>query len=109
MQRGQFVTVAVPGATGKPRPALVVQNDVFGDLPSVVVCPLTATLRADADLLRIMVEPSAINGLRQPSQIVIDKITTVPVDKVGVVIGAAEDGLLVRIDRALAPAWPRLA
>jgi mRNA interferase MazF len=102
MQRGQFVTVAAPGDYGKPRPALVVQSDLFAELPSVVICPLTTTIRTDADLFRLDVEPSPHNGLRQPSQIAIDKITVIPADKFGAVIGRADDALLLRVNRALA-------
>ncbi len=102
MQRGQFVTIAVPGDYGKPRPALVVQNDLFAELPSVVVCPLTTTVRSDADLFRLDVEPSSGNGLRRPSQIAVDKITVVPAAKVGEVMGKADEALLLRVNRALA-------
>ncbi len=102
MRRGQFVTVATPGDYGKPRPALVVQSDLFNELPSVVICPLTTTLRDDAPQLRIDVAPSPQNGLGQPSQIAIDKITVVPATKVGAAIGAADDALIVRVNRALA-------
>ncbi|MGQ0443998.1 MAG: type II toxin-antitoxin system PemK/MazF family toxin [Beijerinckiaceae bacterium] len=58
---------------------LVVQSDLFADLPSVVICPLTATLRDDADQFRLEVDPSKRNGLREVSRIAIDKITVVPV------------------------------
>jgi mRNA interferase MazF len=102
IRRGAFVVVAVPGDYGKPRPALVVQSDLFSDLPSVTICPLTSTIRDDADLIRLTVEPSPANGLRQVSQIVIDKITTVPVAKIGGEIGHADDSLMVRVNRALA-------
>jgi mRNA interferase MazF len=102
MRRGQFVTVVAPGDYGKPRPALVVQSDLFAELPSVVICPLTTTLRPDADLFRLDVEPSPGNGLRQSSQIAIDKITVIPAGKIGGVIGQADDALLLRVNRALA-------
>jgi mRNA interferase MazF len=102
MRRGQFVTVAAPGDYGKPRPALVVQSDLFDELPSVVICPLTTTLRDDADLFRLDVAPSPRNGLREPSQIAIDKITVVPSTKIGAAIGSADDALLLRVNRALA-------
>jgi len=49
MRRGQFVVVATSGDYGKPRPALVVQSDLFAELPSVAICPLTTMLRMDAD------------------------------------------------------------
>ena len=102
MRRGQFVVVATSGDYGKPRPALVVQSDLFAELPSVVICPLTTTLRDDADQFRLEVDPSKRNGLRVVSQIAIDKITVVPVAKIGDVIGEAGDALLLRVNRALA-------
>jgi mRNA interferase MazF len=102
MQRGQFVTVATTGDYGKPRPALIVQSNLFAELPSVVICPLTTTLRADADQFRLDVTPSLENGLREPSQIAIDKITVVPAAKIGTLIGAAGDALMLRVNRALA-------
>ncbi len=102
MWRGQFVVVATSGDYGKPRPALVVQSDLFAELPSVLICPLTTMLRNDADLFRLEVAPSGANGLREISQIAIDKITVVPVAKIGDVIGMADDALLLRVNRALA-------
>ncbi len=106
MRRGQFVVVATSGDYGKPRPALIVQSELFGELPSVVICPLTTTLRDDADQFRLEVEPSERNGLREISQIAIDKITVIPVAKIGGVIGGvigeADDALLLRVNRALA-------
>ena len=44
---------------------------------SVTLCPLTSTLR-QASLVRIAVEPSGRNGLRKPSQLMVDKLFTVP-------------------------------
>ena len=102
MRRGQFVVVATSRDYGKPRPALVVQSELFAELPSVVICPLTTTLRNDADQFRLEVEPSERNGLREVSQIAIDKITVIPVAKIGSVIGEADDALLLRVNRALA-------
>ena len=102
MRRGQFVTVGTAGDPGKLRPALVVQSDLFAELPSVVICPLTTTLRDDADQFRLDAAPSPQNGLRELSQIAIDKITVVPIAKIGVVIGSADDALLLRVNRALA-------
>ncbi len=102
MRRGQFVTVVTSGDYGKPRPALIVQSDLFSQLPSVVVCPLTTTIRADADQFRLEVQPSEENGLRNVSQITVDKISVIPVAKVGSVIGAADAALMLRVNRALA-------
>jgi mRNA interferase MazF len=102
IERGQFVVVAMQGDHSKPRPAIVVQSNLFAALPSVAVCPLTTTLRDGADLLRLDIEPSPGNGLRAPSQIIIDKITTVAASKIGGIVGAADDALMLRINRALA-------
>ena len=102
MRRGQFVAVALTGDYGKPHPALIVQSDLFAALPSIVICPLTTHIRDDATLFRLDVAPSPSNGLREPSQITIDKITTLPVAKVGSVIGTADDALMLQVSRALA-------
>ena len=67
-----------------------------------MICPLTTTLRDDADLFRLDVAPSPHNGLREASQIAIDKITVVPAAKIGAAIGSADDSLLLRVNRALA-------
>jgi mRNA interferase MazF len=101
MRRGDLVTMALPGAYGKPRPALVIQSDLFDAHPSVAVLPVTSELR-DAPLFRIRVEPSAGNGLRQPSDVMADKPRTVPRDKVGEAIGRLSDDTMLRVNRALA-------
>jgi mRNA interferase MazF len=101
MRRGQFVVVATTGDYGKPRPALVVQSDLFA-VPSVVICPLTSMLRDDADQFRLEVRPSTRNGLREVSQIAIDKITAIPAAKIGGLIDEADAALLLRVNRALA-------
>jgi len=99
--RGDLVVVALPGDFGKPRPALVVQSDLFlATHPSVTVLPITSEIR-DAPLFRIVVEPSRSNGLRKISQIMVDKPMTFRRDKIGAPIGRVDDDLLVRVSRAL--------
>jgi mRNA interferase MazF len=103
IKRSDFVVVVIPGDYGKARPALVVHSNLFAGLPSATVCPLTTTRRDDAGLLRITVEPDpSVNGLRERSQIAIDKITTIPLAKIGGVIGHADDAPMVTVTRALA-------
>ena len=46
MKRGDLVTVAVSGDYGKPRPALVVQSDLFAELPTVTVVRLISDKHA---------------------------------------------------------------
>jgi mRNA interferase MazF len=101
MKRGDLVTVALQGDLGKPRPALVIQSDLFSDHPSVAVLPVTSTLQA-APLFRIGIEPDAHNGLRQPSQVMVDKMQAVPRSRVGPVFGRVDDATLLAVGRALA-------
>ncbi len=101
MKRGDLVTVALPGAYGKPRPALVIQADFFDALASLTILPVTSELR-DAPLLRVTIQPSARNSLRKPSQVMVDKVQTVPRDKVGEPFGALEERELLAVTRALA-------
>jgi mRNA interferase MazF len=101
VRRGDIVTIALPGAYGKPRPALIVQSDLFDTLASVTVLPVTSEL-CTAPLLRIAVEPTADNGLRKKSQIMVDKTQTVSRDKVGDTIGRLHQDTLIAVDRAMA-------
>jgi mRNA interferase MazF len=101
MRRGEVVTIVLPGAYGKPRPALLVQSDLFDALGSVSVLPITSELRT-APLMRISVEPTEGNGLRKKSQVMIDKTQTVPREKIGSTIGRLDSDTLIAVDRALA-------
>jgi mRNA interferase MazF len=102
VRRGELVTVALPGDYGKPRPAVVVQADLFNEThASVTVAPVTSTL-VNAPLFRLAVEPSAQNGLRALSQVMVDKLTSVRRERIGATIGALEPDTLARVNRALA-------
>jgi len=95
--RGELVTVALPGDYGKPRPAVVVQADLFNETHATV----TSTL-VNAPLFRLAVEPSSRNGLRALSQVMVDKLTTVRRERIGATIGELEPETLTRVNRALA-------
>ena len=101
MKRGDLVSIAAQGDFGKPRPALVIQSDLFDQHPSVTILPVTSDLR-DTPLFRIALEPTESNGLQKPSQVMIDKAQTVPRDKVGEVFGQVDGVDLLAINRALA-------
>jgi mRNA interferase MazF len=101
MRRGDVVTVAAPGDYGKPRPALVVQSDLFEELPSVTLCLVTSELR-DAPIFRITVDPSPENGLRRISQVQVDKILTVARERIGGTIGRLDDETMLKVNRSLA-------
>ena len=101
MKRGDIVAVVISGAYGKPRPALIIQSDLFNEHPSVTILPLTSTLR-DAPLFRLRLEPSPENGLQSPSDVMIDKIVTIPRGKVGSVFGHLEDKYITSVERLIA-------
>ncbi len=101
MRRGDLVTVALQGDLGKPRPALLIQSDLFDAHPSLVILPLTSELR-DTPLFRILVNPDELNGLRKPSQIMVDKPQSVSREKMGAVFGHLNDESMLAVNRALA-------
>lgn len=101
MRRGDLVAVSLPGDFGKPRPGLVVQADEFAHIASVTVLPLSSLL-IDAPLVRLTVQPTSLNGLREPSQVMIDKAMTVRREKVSQPFGRLEDEAMLAVNRSLA-------
>ena len=101
MKRGDLVTIALQGDFGKPRPALIIQSDLFNEHPSITIVPVTGEL-LELSLFRITVNASKLNGLSKPSQIMIDKPQTVTREKVGATLGRLEDELMLSVNRALA-------
>ena len=79
---------------------VIVQSDAFSG-ESVTFCGFTSNL-TNAEIFRIPIAPSAANGLEKPSQVMIDKITTVSRSKLGKRIGKLEDSEMIRINRSIA-------
>jgi mRNA interferase MazF len=101
MKRGEIWTIVGGGDyTGKPRPAVIVQDDAFDATASITICALT-TDPTEAPLFRIRIEPSEGNGLRAQSSLMVDKLTTVPKSRVGSYVGRLEDEDVVRMNRAI--------
>jgi mRNA interferase MazF len=101
VKRGDIWTVAgAPDYAGKPRPAIILQDDAFDATASITICPLT-TREIDAPLIRLPIEPSERNGLRAASHVMIDKITTVAKKKLEDHIGRLSDEDVVRVNRAV--------
>lgn len=101
MRRGEIWTVSGGrGYAGKPRPAVIVQDDGFDATTSVTLCAFT-TDPTDAPLFRLPIEPSELNGLRQPSRLMVDKITTVPRTRLGRRVGTLDAEDVVRLNRAV--------
>ncbi|MCI0625206.1 MAG: type II toxin-antitoxin system PemK/MazF family toxin [Acidobacteria bacterium] len=101
MKRGEIWTVAVgKDYAGKPRPAVVLQEDRFDTTHSVTICAFT-TDPTDAPLFRLLIQPSGSNGLRASCRLMVDKITTVPKSKIGAYVGRLEAEDMVRFNRAV--------
>ena len=101
MRRGDLVTIALQGDYGKPRPALIIQSDLFIEHPSVTILPVTGELR-EAPLLRIRLEPDASNGLQKTSEVMVDKAQSISRDKVGNVFGHLSEDEMLAVSRSLA-------
>jgi mRNA interferase MazF len=102
MTRGQIVLVAAKGAyTGKPRPALIVQADLFNDThASIAICPITSDC-IDAPLFRVTVPPGARTGLAVPSQVMVDKVVSVPRGAIGRAVGTCDVNEMAAVGDAL--------
>lgn len=101
MKRGDIITIALSGDYGKPRPALIIQSDLFAETSSVTILPLTSHL-VEAPLLRISVMPTVANGLTKISYIMVDKLYTTPREKVGEVLGHLDAKIMLEVERSLA-------
>lgn len=100
MKRGEVWTVSASGYAGKPRPAVIIQDDRFDATASVTVCVFT-TDETEAPLFRIPVSPSEGNGLRIASRLMVDKLTTVSKERLGEKIGRLDDVDVVQLNRAI--------
>jgi mRNA interferase MazF len=101
VKRGEIWTVSGGQEyAGKPRPAVIVQDDNFDATASVTICAFT-TDPTEAPIFRLLVEPTEENGLRAESRLMVDKLTTVPKVKIGSRIGRLADSDLLRLNRAV--------
>ncbi|MHC6591636.1 type II toxin-antitoxin system PemK/MazF family toxin [Arthrobacter sp. C152] len=101
MNRGELWAVSGGTYAQKPRPALIIQDDLFEESESVTLLPLTSHL-TDAPLLRLTLEPGKLNGLDRASQIMVDKLTTVRRSNVGQRIGRIDSETMVAVEQSLA-------
>ena len=102
MRRGEIWTIA-GGAeyAGKPRPAVIVQDDSFDATDSITICLFTTDSR-EMPIFRLLVEPTPGNGLRVSSRIMVDKVMTVRRTKLGERVGKLASGDVTRLNRAIA-------
>jgi mRNA interferase MazF len=61
VKRGEVWTVSGSCYAGKPRPAVIVQDDRFDATASVTICVFT-TDRMEAPVIRIPINPDESNG-----------------------------------------------
>ena len=101
MKRGEIWTVAGgPAYAGKPRPAVVVQDDRFDANDSIIVCPLTTDL-TPAPIFRLPVQLTPESGLRAPCRLMVDKLTAVPRKRLGRLVGALASEEVRALNRAI--------
>lgn len=101
MERGDIVICVLSGDYGKPRPAVVIQSDLFNPThASISVCPVTSYL-IDAPLFRLSLIPNKLTGLTSPSQIMIDKIISIKSEKITQKIGKLSSSEILKLDDAL--------
>ena len=101
MKRGEIWTAAGgPDYMGKPRPVVIVQDDDFDATPSITICAFTSD-PTEAPLFRICIEPNEQNGLRVASSLMVDKLTTVPKERLGSIVGRLNDENVVRLNQAM--------
>jgi mRNA interferase MazF len=101
VRRAEIWTVAGgKDYAGKPRPAVILQDDRFDATDSITICAFT-TDPTEAPLFRLSVEPNGRNGLRSPCRLMVDKIATVPKTKVGTLAGRLDDDDMVGLNRAI--------
>ncbi len=93
-------TVAGGVYASRPRPAVIVQDDLFDLTESVTVAPLTTTL-TDAPLLRLRVPAGGVAGLTHDSDVMVDKLTTVRRSNVQDRIGRLSSQQMVELERLL--------
>lgn len=101
IKRGDVIICAISGDYGKPRPAIVIQSDLFNSVhASVTLCPITSHLR-EAPLLRLQLLPEKSNGLTSISQIMVDKIITVKLEKITSRIGKISSAEMLKLEEAI--------
>jgi len=102
VKRGEIWTVAGGAAySGKPRPAVILQDDAFSTNDSVIVCPLT-TDPTEAPTFRIPIAPTPENGLLVSCALMVDKLSAVPRTRLRQSVGTLDDTGMLRLSRTVA-------
>ena len=102
LARGAIVSFGERGEyTRKPRPGLVIQRtSTLDHSATVTLCGLTTTAVVNSRT-RVTLHPSAINGLRLPSFVMVDKISSISRERIGKLIGHLEPSEMEAVDLSL--------
>ncbi|GGB34300.1 mRNA interferase PemK [Sphingomonas metalli] len=99
--QGAIVLVTSPDGTGAPRPAVVVQADLFNAAHgTITLCPLTTVVGGEA-LFRVAISPQEHTGLPVECEVQVDRITSVRRERIIDVIGHASATRMEQVDQAL--------
>ncbi len=101
MKRGDVVIATGPGFGTKPRPYVVIQSDDYAVLTTQILLPTTSDLADPPSRLRVRIEPTEANSLRETSDVMTDIPVTVRANKVHQHIGRLSKGDLARVEQAL--------
>lgn len=101
MKRGEVWTVSGgPDYAGKPRPAVILQNDSYSKaVESVTICMFSTKALEDTDI-RPLIHPDSGKGIKHRSYLMVDKISTVSVGKMGDKVGTLSDADMIALNRA---------
>ena len=101
VKRGEVWTVSGGSDfAGKPRPSVIVQHKLLGQVDSVTVCPMTSCTEIVSPS-RVLVRPDEENGLRHCSHIMVEKISTVKTRKLGQRLGVLAPSDLIELEWSL--------
>ncbi|MEN3793776.1 type II toxin-antitoxin system PemK/MazF family toxin [Fulvimarina sp. MAC3] len=100
MKRGDIVTVSTKGLAANPRPGVIVQaSHLIRDDHPVLVCPLTRHL-VEGSLICPTIQPTPADGLRSPSQVMVDRLSVTMPNTIGEIIGDLDDADMRSVDLA---------
>jgi mRNA interferase MazF len=101
LERGVIIVCVMNGDYGKPRPAVIIQSNLYNATHgSMTICPITSHL-VEAPLFRLLISPTVDNGLKQISQIMVDKIHSISREKIHQKIGRLNIQQKMHLDHAL--------
>jgi mRNA interferase MazF len=102
LKRGDLVIVSAPGSYGKPRPSVIIQSDLYDGNGSLTVLLMTTNTKPESPLIRHNILPTEANGLEGPTDVMIDKLFTVPRNRMGKRIGKLTPTQMAEITAELA-------